>query len=258
MPLRSEPGTAVAAEDGVPDGKQPVALVTGAGRRVGRALAIGLAESGYAIAVHYHSSGAEAAETGRLVAGAGVAAALVAADLRQPDAAAVLVQGVMDRFGRLDVVVNSASVMEALPVGKVTAAAWDSVLNLNLRAPFLIAQEAARHLCDGGVIINIADLSAFETWRRFVPHGVSKAGLVYLTRALAVTLAPRIRVNCVAPGTVLLPERVDEATSERWIRQTPLGRHGTPADVLQAVRYLIDASWVTGETLVVDGGWAAR
>jgi len=173
-------------------------------------------------------------------------------------ATAALVRQVVETFGRLDVVVNSASVMEAMPLGEVTASAWDAVMNLNLRAPFLVAQEAARHLPDGGSIINIADLAAFETWARFVPHGVSKSGLVYLTRALASLLAPRIRVNAVAPGTVLLPDWIDPATADRWVATTPLRRHGTPDDVVQAIRYLLGATYVTGETIIVDGGRQVR
>jgi len=235
-----------------------VALVTGAGHRVGRAIALGLAESGYAIAVHYHASGALAEETVRAIAAAGGSAQALGADLRTGDAPAALVRQVVAAFGRLDVVVNSASVMDAMPVGEITPAAWDATLNLNLRAPVLIAQEAARHLPDGGSIINIADLAAFETWVRFVPHGVSKAGLVYATKALARVLAPRIRVNAIAPGTVLLPDWIDPRTADRWAETTPLKRHGTPEDVVEAVRYLLAAEYVTGTTLVVDGGRQAR
>lgn len=235
-----------------------VALVTGAGHRVGRAIAVGLAGSGCDIAVHYHASAGPARETVGMIERAGRAAQALGADLRSADAPAALVRQVVARFGRLDVVVNSASVMEVLPVGDITPEAWDATLNLNLRAPVLIAQEAARHLPDGGSIINIADLAAFETWVRFVPHGVSKAGLVYATKALARVLAPRIRVNAIAPGTVLLPEWIDPATAERWAQTTPLGRHGTPEDVVRAVLYLLDAEYVTGTTLVVDGGRQAR
>jgi pteridine reductase len=128
------------------------------------------------------------------------------------DAPGGLVRDVVTTLGRLDVVVNSAAVMVRMPIGEISPKDWDSVMDLNLRAPFLIAQEAARHLPEGGSIINIADLAAFETWPAYVPHGVSKAGLVYLTHALARVLAPRIRVNAIAPGTVLLPERFDPAT----------------------------------------------
>jgi len=160
----------------------------------------------------------------------------------------------MASLARLDVVINSAAVMVRMPFGEISEEAWSSVIDLNLRAPFMIAQEAARHLPDGGSIINIADLAAFEIWPPYVPHGVSKAGLVYLTRALARVLAPRIRVNAIAPGTVLLPERFDPVTAAHFTATTPLGRDGTPEDVVEAMLYLLRANYVTGETIVVDGG----
>jgi NAD(P)-dependent dehydrogenase (short-subunit alcohol dehydrogenase family) len=146
------------------------------------------------------------------------------------------VREVAESVGRLDVLINSAAVMLRMPMGGISADDWDAVLNLNLRAPFLISQEAARHLPDGGSIINIADLAAFETWPAYVPHGVSKAGLVYLTGALARVLAPRIRVNAIAPGTVLLPENFDrrpahrhDAAAARWHPRTSSGDALPPA-----------------------------
>jgi pteridine reductase len=157
-------------------------------------------------------------------------------------------------MSRLDVLVNSAASMVRTPFGEVTAERWDEILALNLRAPFLLAQAAARVLPEGGSIINIADLAAFEAWPGYIPHGVSKSGLVYLTRALARVLAPKVRVNAVAPGTVLLPEGWEKESGERLRETTPLGRLGSPSDVTQAVLYLLEASYVTGETIIVDGG----
>jgi pteridine reductase len=241
-----------------PDGKRPVALVTGAAHRVGRALAVGLAREGYDIALHFHSSVSRVEETVQLIAGEEGKTGILQADLTLPDAPGRLVRDVMDSMGRLDVVVNSAAIMVRTPVGEVSAQDWDSVLNLNLRAPFLLAQEAARHLPDGGSIINIADLSAFETWPAYIPHGVSKAGLVYLTRALARALAPRIRVNAIAPGTVLLPQGFDRDAGAHLTSTTPLGRDGTPEDVVGAMVYLLRATYVTGETIIVDGGRHVR
>jgi pteridine reductase len=237
---------------------RPVALVTGAAHRVGRALAVGLAGAGYDIALHFHSSGSKVSESEDAIAAAGGASKIFQADLRDAAAPARLVHDVADRFGRLDVVVNSASVMLRMPIGEITAESWDSVLDLNLRAPFLIAQEASRHLPDGASIINIADLAAFEVWPPYVPHGVSKAGLVYLTRALARLLAPRIRVNGIAPGTVLLPENFDPKFAAHLTETTPLGRDGSPEDVVQAMLYLLRADYVTGETIIVDGGRHVR
>lgn len=235
-----------------------VALVTGAGHRVGRAIALGLAEAGFDLAVHYNASRDGAGETARLVREAGREAWTLGADLTTGEAPAALVREVITRAGRLDVVVNSAAIMERTPFGEVDAATWDRILTLNLRAPFLLAQAAAPHLPEGGCIVNIADLAAFETWPGYIPHGVSKSGVVYLTRALARVLAPRIRVNAVAPGTVLLPEQMDPRAAEHLTSTTPLRRDGSPDDVVQAVRYLLDASYVTGETIIVDGGRHVR
>ena len=238
--------------------KRPVALVTGAAHRVGKALAAGLAGNGYDIALHFHASAAKVEGAVSEIAGAGGRATLFQADLTTGDAPAQLVRDVVDSFGRLDVVVNSAAVMIRMPMGQITADGWDAVMNLNLRAPFLIAQEAARHLPDGASIINIADLAAFETWPAYVPHGVSKSGVVYLTRALARVLAPRVRVNAIAPGTVLLPDDFDAVAAAHLTETTPLRRAGSPDDVVQAMLYLLQATYVTGETIIVDGGRHVR
>lgn len=235
-----------------------VALVTGAAHRVGRAIALGLAADAYHVALHYHASREKAEATAGDIARAGGTATLFQADLTEAEAPAALVRDVMARCGRLDTVVNSAAVMLRTPFGSITPGDWDRVLDLNLRAPLLIAQEAARVLPEGASIVNIADLAAFETWPGYIPHGVSKSGLVYLTRALARVLAPRVRVNAVAPGTVLLPDGFSEAQAEHLTRTTPLARDGTPDDVVQAVRYLLGATYVTGETIVVDGGRNVR
>ena len=237
---------------------RPVALVTGAAHRVGRALAIGLAREGHDIALHYHSSVSRVSGTVTGIENAGCKATLFQADLTRRGAAEQLVRDIVGECGRLDVVVNSAAVMIRMPLGEISADAWDSVLNLNLRAPFLIAQEASRHLPDGGAIINIADLAAFETWPAYVPHGVSKAGVVYMTKALARVLAPRIRVNAIAPGTVLLPEDFDPAAAAHLTATTPLKRDGSPEDVVEAMLYLLRATYVTGETIIVDGGRHVR
>ena len=237
---------------------RPVALVTGAAHRVGRALAVGLAHDGYDIALHFHSSASKVGEAEEAIAAEGGRATLFQSDLREADAPARLVVDVVQAVRRLDVVVNSAAVMIRMPIGEITATDWDNVLDLNLRAPFLIAQEAARHLPDGGSIINIADLAAFEIWPGYLPHGVSKAGVVYLTRALARLLAPRIRVNAIAPGTVLLPENFDPVFAAHLTASTPLRRDGSPEDVVEAMRYLLKATYVTGDTIIVDGGRHVR
>ncbi len=236
-----------------------VALVTGAGHRVGRALAVALGGRGMRVAVHYRAAAAGAAETVRLVTEAGGEAQAFPADLGEPDAPATLVRAAAEHFGGFDVLVNSAAVMERTPVGNVAPAQWDAMFAVNLRAPFFAAQAAAAAMGErGGAIVNLADLAAFETWPAYVPHGISKAGVVQMTRALARALAPRVRVNAIAPGVVLLPQGWDEQASERLRSTTPLGRHGTPEDVAQAMLYLLEADFVTGETILVDGGRHVR
>ena len=236
-----------------------VALVTGAGRRVGRALAVALGGRGMRVAVHYSQSADGARDTAALIAGAGGAAELFAADLAQAEAPAALAAEVERRLGRLDVLVNSAAVMVRTPFGTVSAAAWDAMFALNLRAPFLLTQAAAAMLRRArGAVINIADLAALETWPGYVPHGISKAGVVQRTRGLARGMAPEVRVNAIAPGAVLLPDDWTDADAERLARTTPLGRLGSPEDVARAMLYLLDADYVTGDVLIVDGGRHVR
>lgn len=236
-----------------------VALVTGSGHRVGRELALALARRGMRVAVHYHSSDDSAADTVAQIGEIGGAAMAFRADLAHPTAPERLISEVVGAFGSLDVLVNSAAIMKRIPVGTVTYEDWDSTLNLNLRAPFFLSQAAAPHLRKSrGVIVNIADLAAFETWPAYVPHGISKAGVVYMTRALASVLAPEVRVNGIAPGVVLLPNGWSEEGADHLRDTTPVGRLGSPADVVQALEYLLDAEFVTGETILVDGGRHVR
>jgi pteridine reductase len=236
-----------------------VALVTGGGRRVGRAIAIALGAQGMRVAVHFNGSADGARETVALIQKGGSEAHALPGDLRDPSVPASLVRATIDRFGALDVLVNSAAVMERTPFGTVTAEQWDAMFALNLRAPFLLSQAAAPELARReGSIVNIADLAAFESWPVYIPHGITKAGVVQMTRSLAQVLAPRVRVNAVAPGAVLLPDDWDEASRDRIIETTPLRRLGSPDDVARAVVYLIEADYVTGDTLLVDGGRHVR
>jgi pteridine reductase len=231
------------------------ALVTGAGRRLGRAIAVALAARGMHVGVHYGSSAAGARGTATEIQRAGGHAVCLQADLTEPGAPAALVDGAVAALGRLDVLVNSAAVMVRTPVGEVTPADWDAMFAVNLRAPFFAAQAAAPHLArQQGAIVNLADLAAFETWPGYVPHGISKAGVVQMTRALARVLAPDVRVNAVAPGTVLLPESWPEDAARRLAATTPLRRLGGPQDVTRTVIFLLEADYITGETLLVDGG----
>ena len=235
------------------------ALVTGAGHRVGQAIAVALGARGMRVAVHYNAHAEGARETLRSIERAGGSGALFAADLTEANSAERVIADVVGSFGGLDVLVNSAAVMVRTPFGQITPEQWDAVMALNLRAPFMLAQAAAPHLrAARGAIVNIADLAAFETWPAYVPHGLSKAGVVYMTRALARVLAPEVRVAGIAPGTVLLPENWSEADEERLRRTTPLQRSGSPNDVSSTVLFILESDYLTGETIIVDGGRHVR
>jgi pteridine reductase len=235
------------------------ALVTGAGRRLGRAIAVALGARGMHVGVHYGSSAAGARETATEIEAAGGRAVCLQADLTEPDAPGDLVDAAVAALGRLDVLVNSAAVMVRTPIDKVTPGEWDAMFALNLRAPFFAAQAAAPHLArQRGAIVNLADLAAFETWPAYVPHGITKAGVVQMTRALARVLAPEVRVNAVAPGTVLLPESWPDAAARHLAETTPLRRIGAPEDVTRTVIFLLESDYVTGETILVDGGRHVR
>lgn len=236
-----------------------MALVTGAGRRIGRAIATALGQRGMRVAVHYHGSEDGARETAADVERGGGSAMLFRTDLSDPLGPGQLVDDVAWRMGGLDVLVNSAAIMQRTPIDSVTPAEWDALFALNARAPFFTALAACRHMAEqGGAIVNIADLAALETWPAYIPHGLSKTVVVQMTRALARTLAPAVRVNAVAPGAVMLPEGWDAEAGERLRRTTPLRRLGSANDVVGAVIYLLEADYVTGETLVVDGGRHVR
>jgi pteridine reductase len=237
-----------------------VALVTGAGRRLGRAFAQGLAGRGMTVAIHHHASSRGAEELRRDIVSGGGRAACFAADLSDAQAAADLPRRVVAELGRLDVLVNSAAVMHRLSFEETTPAQWDAILDLNLRAAFFCAQGAAPALrAARGKIVNIADLAGLEPWPGFAAHSVSKAGIVMLTKVLARALAPEVTVNAIAPGAVLVPEEYDEAERERLARAAPLRRLGSPDDAVAAVLYLLEGGdFVTGEVIAVDGGRLLR
>lgn len=231
------------------------AVVTGGAVRVGRAISLALGRAGYRVAVHYRYSRSEAAATVRELKILGTRPIAVQADLTDPEAIDELFDQIAAEFGGLDLLVNSAAVFPRHDPQDVTVADWDSVFAINARAPFLCAQRAARLMEDGASIVNIADTGFDEAWPSYVPYVATKAALVSLTKGLARAWAPRIRVNAVAPGPVLLPEAESgEPDVEAAARRTVLGRTGFPEDVAQAVLYLDRAEYVTGELIRVDGG----
>jgi pteridine reductase len=234
---------------------QRVALITGGAARVGRALSLGLAAEGYDLAVSYFSSAQEADSLRRQVLAMRRRCELVQADLAEADAVASVVEAARSAYGRLDLLVNSASSFSARPLLDVDADEWDAVMAINVRAPHLLVRAAASLLSQSkGSVVNIADLAAFQAWTDRPHHAVSKAALLHLTKVQARALAPEVRVNAVAPGSVLRPEGWSE---ERWLEiagRAPLGRPGTPEDVVQAVLYLARADFVTGQVLLVEGG----
>jgi pteridine reductase len=237
-----------------------VALVTGAGRRLGRAMAQALAERGMSLAIHHHGSAEGAEELRQGIVRAGGRAACFGADLTDAGAARALPERVVAQWGRLDVLVNSAAIMRRLRLEETTAEDWDAIHHLNLRAVFFCTQGAAPALkAASGKVVNLADLAGLEPWPGFAAHSISKAGVVMLTKVLALSLAPEVTVNAIAPGAVLVPEDYPPEERERLARSTPLRRLGTPTDAVNALLYLLEGGdFVTGETLVVDGGRHAR
>ena len=231
-----------------------VALVTGAGKRLGRTVALGLAEQGADVAVHFRRSEAEAQETVAAIEKLGRRAVAIAADLGRVEEIRGLVAKVGAAFGRLDVLVNSAANFLPGSVISTTEEIWDAALDTNLKASFFCAQAAAPLLRRSkGAIINFADTGGLMGWPGYIPHSVSKAGVVMLTRVLANALAPEVRVNAIAPGTITMPGDPPEWEQE-FIKRAPLRRTGKPEEVTDAVKFLIGAEFMTGQVLVLDGG----
>ena len=237
---------------------RPVALVTGAARRLGAAIARGLHAAGHDLAVHYRSSTAEAqALAAELEALRPGSVLLLQADLARFDRLPELVAQVVGRFGRLDALVNNASGFTPTPLGTVTPAHWDALFASNARAPFFLAQAAAPHLAAArGAIVNLLDLHAQRPLRDHAVYCMAKAALAMATKALALELAPEVRVNAIAPGAILWPEGgTNDARRAALLARTPLARTGTAEEVAGAVRWLLqDATYCTGEVLRLDGG----
>jgi pteridine reductase len=233
------------------------ALVTGGAKRVGRSIALALARQGMRLALHYHSSRSDAEKTLEGVRALSADALLLAADLSDRDAARTLVDRAVTALGGLDLLVLSAANFERIALDAVDDAAWDRSLGLNLASQFAIAQRALPALrAARGSIVFITCSSASTPFRNHLPYVVAKGGLKQLMRVLALEAAPDVRVNAVAPGTVLPPESLDPASVERLAQSVPLRRTGVPDDVAEAVVYLASAPFVTGQEIAVDGGRA--
>jgi pteridine reductase len=231
------------------------ALVTGAGVRVGRAIAVELGRAGMRVAVHYRSSANQAEETLRLVKAAGGDGIVLGADLAKRDECRKLVDTAISAFGGLDLLVPSAASFERTLYADVDEATWDRTLELNLTSGFLLAQRAVPALkASRGSMVFITCSSATAPYRNYLPYVVSKGALRQLMKTLAIELAPDVRVNAVAPGTVLPPDDYSEEATARLAARIPLKQIGSPDDVAAAVRYLASAPYVTGQEIVVDGG----
>ena len=231
-----------------------VALVTGAGKRLGRAVALRLAEEGADVAVHYHDSAKDAAEVVGKIEEMGQRAVAIRADLGSVDEIRKLFLETGNELGRLDLLVNSAANFLPGSVISTTEEIWDASLNTNVKAPFFCAQAAAAMLRRSkGSIVNFADTGGLLGWPGYVSHSVSKAGVVMLTKCLAKALAPEVRVNAIAPGTITMPGDPPE-WEEDFIKRAPLRRSGRPSDITDTVLFLARSNFITGQVLIVDGG----
>ncbi len=234
-----------------------VALVTGAGRRIGREIALTLGRAGASVIVNYHQSKAGAQATAREIARGGGQAIPWRADVSRPEQVRAMFRAAEKRFGQLDVLVNNAAVFFPASWEKLTSKDWDRILGVNLKGVFFCAQAAGRIMQrqKRGRIINLSSLGALQAWPAYMHYCSSKAGVIMLTRCLAKALAPHIQVNSVAPGTILFPGQEPAGRMERVIRSTPLRRAGRAQDIAAMVLFLAtQGDYITGQVFVVDGG----
>ena len=236
--------------------KHPLALVTGAAHRLGRIFALSLAQNGYAIILHFHQSSGDAAKTADEICALGGQAYPMEADLTNPEQIQVLFSRIDALNSPLRVLVNSAGRMKHADLRNVSAEDWDATLNLNLRAPFLMGQQAAERMKEGGLIVNVSDAGVGKTWSGYPAYIVSKSGLEALTRLQAKIYAPNIRVNAIAPG-LALPS--SETSSEEWdklVSRLPLKHPVSMDELANALEFLLKNDSITGQTIFVDGGYS--
>jgi len=230
----------------------PLALVTGAAHRLGKVFALTLARRGFDILLHYHQSLDAALQTKAEIESVGRGVMLAQADLTDPRQ----IESLLSNINSLDVLVNSAAFMPSGNVDLLSIENWDQSLDLNLRAPFLLAQEASKKMNEGSLIVNITDVGVQKAWSRFPSYTVSKAALESLTKILARALAPRIRVNAIAPGFVLQSDIVPTEEWQRLINRVPLKRPARTEEIASALEFLLRNEYITGQTIVVDGGYS--
>jgi pteridine reductase len=226
--------------------------VTGAAHRLGKSFALTLARQGFDIVLHYHSAEEEARQTQAQIESLSSRVFLAQADLTDP----AQIQSLVSNLHSLDVLVNSAAFLPHGNVDSLSIENWDLSLDLNLRAPFLLAQACAKKMTEGGLIVNITDVGAQKAWSRFPSYTVSKAALESLTKILARALAPQIRVNAIAPGFVLQSDIVPPAEWDRLIARVPLKRAARSDEITSALEFLLKNEYITGQTIVVDGGYS--
>jgi pteridine reductase len=234
-----------------------VALVTGAARRVGKAIALALADRGAHVVITYNTSGAEALTTLQDIEARGVQGMALQANITRSGDVDTMVQEVIKRFDRIDILVNNASNYYKTPFETLTEAQWDDLVGTNLKGTFLVSKRVGDEMlkAGSGKVINLADWAGFRPYKDYIPYCVAKAGVIALTKALAKTLAPDIQVNAVAPGPVMLPEDFSDSLRQAVVRATPLKRVGTPGDIAQTVVFLVEGSdFITGAVIPVDGG----
>jgi NAD(P)-dependent dehydrogenase (short-subunit alcohol dehydrogenase family) len=237
--------------------KDKTVLVTGSAKRVGKTIALALAKCGADIVVNYQRSLSEAEATAREIEQLGVRALTVRANVSVANEVQAMIGQAVHHFGRLDVLVNNAAIFYPTPFGRLTEKDWDEMIDINLKGSFLCAKYAGDEMLKlaGGKIINIADWSGIRPYVDYIPYCVSKAGVIALTKALAVTLAPTIQVNCIAPGPVMLPEDFADKKRAEVLAKTPLKRTGSAEDIANTVKFLIEGSdFITGAMIAVDGG----
>ena len=233
-----------------------VALVTGGAKRVGRSIALALAERGAELVLHYRNSDREAQEVLALPKRAGGKPVVVQGDVSVAADVDRIVETAMQAFGRIEILVNSAAIFYRTPFEELTEADWNRFLDVNLKGPFLLCRKIGSIMLrqGQGKIVNLADIAGEKVWAEYLPYSVSKAGVIALTVGLAKALAPCVQVNAIAPGAVLLPDGTSPEERGRAVHRVPLGRLGSPEDIARAVVYLIENDFVTGEVLRVDGG----